>query len=811
MGPIRAFTRPSHGAAPGEFASTASPFSLAHGRFSAQHRPCCAHATPSTLTYPHPHPYRHTCALDPLRLGLTRQPSLHHQFKTYVPPGAAQTDPHSALSSPQTRGEHEGAWEGQGEPLKDEGAKEREALEEGKQKEESDTSEWRSNCKWKSDRNKWKSYNEESKCNKSGENNKWGKQEYKWKKDRDNYKWKKSKDECNWRGNKDGLAWKTAAEEQERDKWIKKDREQCKWKERKDECKCKKDKVSHLPYQIALAKTDEPSTSRVTLAFPFSDEEDDDDLEDEGRAAGESGHETWPISDIVETEDEEGEPGAPLPSSLVEDTQGAESEGIPQGSGEMKGESQGDPGKGSPPGESIISVVVEVGNSNLCEARHTVPKQEGADHVQFIKEDKRQDDSIPPSPSKDAEGRREESADEQDVAVGDGGIEGVEEQEEREKEEVRDEKKREERASPRDGIRATQRLRPRSYRQFLLTRERRSRVFLKARSYHLGRWFITHFTHPYPSKDQKDQLATRTNMTRNQVSEWFGNMRRRIREATRGMVLCWEERVRLYNTVITGKSEPLPILPEDTINTWVPPVPQDPSGLDNHEEVSISPKFKKTLIHRYLNHSLEAPVRSSSDPQLHHSSASASPPVDNLQHYKSSASETSDCAQSLPLCTSSPKGSSQALWNASFENVREGQVPTVGSRLMGRPEHLQGKLLGEEEGRVLKRYDHQQSLNYGPSNFKRQRMLEPNEDWLHRASTSRDSTSKDSTLRASTSRDSFPRVGPGVPGTGLASFAHGTSLSDARSSDDEWGGTEQCLRQPEELAAAYTLVQLQHM
>lgn len=60
---------------------------------------------------------------------------------------------------------------------------------------------------------------------------------------------------------------------------------------------------------------------------------------------------------------------------------------------------------------------------------------------------------------------------------------------------------------------------PLSYRQFLLTRERRSREFLKARSYHLGRWFVTHFTHPYPSKEQKDQLASRTNMTRNQVKE----------------------------------------------------------------------------------------------------------------------------------------------------------------------------------------------------------------------------------------------------------------------------------------------------
>ncbi|KAK7069800.1 hypothetical protein SK128_018033, partial [Halocaridina rubra] len=59
-----------------------------------------------------------------------------------------------------------------------------------------------------------------------------------------------------------------------------------------------------------------------------------------------------------------------------------------------------------------------------------------------------------------------------------------------------------------------------------------------------------------------------------QVSEWFGNMRRRIREATRGLGICWEERVRIYNSVITGKSEPLPILPEDEINSWVPPKTQ---------------------------------------------------------------------------------------------------------------------------------------------------------------------------------------------------------------------------------------------
>ena len=55
-----------------------------------------------------------------------------------------------------------------------------------------------------------------------------------------------------------------------------------------------------------------------------------------------------------------------------------------------------------------------------------------------------------------------------------------------------------------------------------------------------------------------------------QVSEWFGNMRRRIRIVTRGLSLCWEQKVQRYNSLITGKSEPLPILPEDLINSWNP-------------------------------------------------------------------------------------------------------------------------------------------------------------------------------------------------------------------------------------------------
>ncbi|XP_042239443.1 uncharacterized protein LOC121877683 [Homarus americanus] len=823
MGPIRAFIRPSHGAAPGEFVTTASPFSPTHRSFSAPHRPCCAHATPpsSTLTphhphlHPHPHPYCQTCTSDPLRVGLVSssvavsQPCLYHPFRTLLPPGAAPADPHPGLIiSHGTRGEgHKGGGEAQ---------------KQGRWRKGKDQSEWKDSdyaCKWKKDKDEFKKYSGEGKCKKSDHDNKWSKysEEYKWrrergdntcKKEKDGYKWKKSKDEYKWKNNREEFQWKAVRGD---------DREQERWKKDKDECKWKKDKASPLPYLSSLAKSDEPSSSRTVLAFPFSDEEEDDEYADEGRTTGENRHETWPISDIVETEDEEGEqqPEGVTQQDHPERKEREESdreEEVVQGSNETSvvKKSLKEP---SPAVESQFNVVSEEqespntttvpeGESSSLKAKRT-SEHDGEEvdlHPNNVK-NKWQEEETHSPPS--AEHRREESE-------GEGDVVGEEEEEEKAGEEVRKEKKGESSELPRDGIRATQRLRPRSYRQFLLTRERRSRVFLKARSYHLGRWFITHFTHPYPCKDQKDQLATRTNMTRNQVSEWFGNMRRRIREATRGMGICWEERVRVYNSVITGKSEPLPIIPEDAINTWVPPVPQEPQVLDSHEEVSASPKFKTTLLQRYLNNSLEAPARhypASDGANVRQPSTSASSLEDDLHsRYKTSAHLEPSVAfsQSLPLCTSSPKEKSfQALWNASFERVKDGQVVATTSRFLGRGEYLL-KPQGEEEGRVMKRYDRQRGSEYGSPSVKRQRTSETSEDWLHRASTSRDLSTPFFLSRRDT-----PEGGQGTT-SHLSSWTNHATIGDIRSSDEE-SGVEQCRRQPEEIAAAYTLMELQNM
>lgn len=44
----------------------------------------------------------------------------------------------------------------------------------------------------------------------------------------------------------------------------------------------------------------------------------------------------------------------------------------------------------------------------------------------------------------------------------------------------------------------------------------------------LRTWLYDHTNHPYPSEDEKRQLATQTGLTINQISNWFINARRRI-------------------------------------------------------------------------------------------------------------------------------------------------------------------------------------------------------------------------------------------------------------------------------------------
>jgi hypothetical protein len=44
----------------------------------------------------------------------------------------------------------------------------------------------------------------------------------------------------------------------------------------------------------------------------------------------------------------------------------------------------------------------------------------------------------------------------------------------------------------------------------------------------LKQWLIDHRGHPYPTEEEKRGLRSKTNLTLNQISNWFINARRRI-------------------------------------------------------------------------------------------------------------------------------------------------------------------------------------------------------------------------------------------------------------------------------------------
>lgn len=313
----------------------------------------------------------------------------------------------------------------------------------------------RDECAWKKDSGggKWKKSGHDIKCRRFSEEYKWKKErydddkwkrdEYKWKKERDEYKWQKNKDnkwrdkkEFHWKNDSDGL--KCGKEEEDH-----------KWKKDKDDYRWKKDKRTPPPCLSHLAKAEEPSSSRMALVFPFSDEEDDEDYGDECRATGEDKHETWPISDIVETEDEDGEVqpegtprDPPARKGQEDDVLGtAEAAGVKEHASDDGSTLGGPPTDQEPP----LAGASEAGPEDQVATDASTP--DPLPHT----EDTSQSDGPPPAEEdEEEEPIREENTEE------DGG-----KQEEKEPE---DERKREEVDSPRDGIRATQRLRPRSYR-----------------------------------------------------------------------------------------------------------------------------------------------------------------------------------------------------------------------------------------------------------------------------------------------------------------------------------------------------------
>jgi len=81
----------------------------------------------------------------------------------------------------------------------------------------------------------------------------------------------------------------------------------------------------------------------------------------------------------------------------------------------------------------------------------------------------------------------------------------------------------------------------------------------------LKQWLLRHRHNPYPTKGEKVQLAVGSNMTLVQVSNWFANARRRLKNVVQESRCSWSKRLRLYNQFVQGNAELLSISSDDSI------------------------------------------------------------------------------------------------------------------------------------------------------------------------------------------------------------------------------------------------------
>nr|XP_020477040.1 homeobox protein Mohawk isoform X2 [Monopterus albus] len=128
----------------------------------------------------------------------------------------------------------------------------------------------------------------------------------------------------------------------------------------------------------------------------------------------------------------------------------------------------------------------------------------------------------------------------------------------------------------------------------------------------LKQWLYKHRDNPYPTKTEKILLALGSQMTLVQVSNWFANARRRLKNTVRQPDLSWALRIKLYNKYVQGNAERLSVSSDDSCSEDGDN-PQrthgSPEELNKPMYPSVikkegSPMYKSSLLHRYLNDSL---------------------------------------------------------------------------------------------------------------------------------------------------------------------------------------------------------------
>ncbi|CAL1548463.1 unnamed protein product, partial [Lymnaea stagnalis] len=92
-------------------------------------------------------------------------------------------------------------------------------------------------------------------------------------------------------------------------------------------------------------------------------------------------------------------------------------------------------------------------------------------------------------------------------------------------------------------------------RKFLPEKTRHKRQTLQDMTRPLKLWLVKHRDNPYPSKSEKMELVKVSHMTLTQVSNWFANARRRLKNTVRGDNFTWAKRIKAYNKCAEGNVE----------------------------------------------------------------------------------------------------------------------------------------------------------------------------------------------------------------------------------------------------------------
>uniref|UniRef100_A0A8C2X7M5 Mohawk homeobox b n=1 Tax=Cyclopterus lumpus TaxID=8103 RepID=A0A8C2X7M5_CYCLU len=159
---------------------------------------------------------------------------------------------------------------------------------------------------------------------------------------------------------------------------------------------------------------------------------------------------------------------------------------------------------------------------------------------------------------------------------------------------------------------------------------RHKRQVLQDMARPLKHWLYKHRDNPYPTKTEKVLLALGSHMTLVQVSNWFANARRRLKNTVRQPDLSWALRIKLYNKYIQGNAERLSVCSNETDTDGTgynfgrssshKSVPEKQGSIiamadsaNSDDGASPPSKYKSSLLNRYLNDTLRHMMAAKAD------------------------------------------------------------------------------------------------------------------------------------------------------------------------------------------------------